>query len=529
MNRRLFGWASGFVFLVAGVTQAAVYDNVYWVGGDGEWTGDVTASPEYSTGHWSIDPNAASGVPAKLALGRTDGIRVGEVVGPGGFDLDRVPCNEPGCTTSPIPGGTQLGTDIYINNGATVNYNPNRQFLTGDDALDRFGDFRIQPNPAFIGTPTLNLSNGSKFEHQTTFGGDIDGMWSRWNGAELNLDGPGTEFRRTGDAANGFASGAWMFSSYHGYPNSSQVVHITNGARFVNQGQVWYGISGDRVSGPNPAGGFFAEENQPGIRVITTINGGHMDLSGGDEYALDNDNFLSRGDLAFIYDWKHDADPTNDEKFAINFTGSGTITVGGEIEDPIDELDGTYTQAELDAEFGLGRGGIRVATQVATGTPGTTPSDYGNDRNIQRSYQDLWNMGILRANNKSGLTGDNFNSFFTVTGDPGDNGYKLTSLLPDSPIPIRGDFNRDGKVDTADWIVYRKTEGSDGFDDTAITQALLLADADGNLRVDANDLRIWNENFGISGPGGGGSVPEPGAMLLVLLGLPALSLFRKRS
>ena len=72
-------------------------------------------------------------------------------------------------------------------------------------------------------------------------------------------------------------------TSYHGYANSVQTVSITNGARFENQGQVWFGISGLTT---------VDEENQPGIRVVMTINDGHMDLTGGDEYALDNDNFL---------------------------------------------------------------------------------------------------------------------------------------------------------------------------------------------------------------------------------------------
>src|SRR5688572_10088709 len=112
MNRKLFALVSAVLFCVSAVAQAAVYDNIYWIGGSGEWTGDVTANPEYSTGHWSNNPNAATGLPAKFVLGRNDGLRVGEAVGPGGFDLDRVPCNEPGCTTTPIPGGTQLGTDI---------------------------------------------------------------------------------------------------------------------------------------------------------------------------------------------------------------------------------------------------------------------------------------------------------------------------------------------------------------------------------------------------------------------------------
>ncbi|MEX2306101.1 MAG: hypothetical protein WD738_00815 [Pirellulales bacterium] len=513
MNRHLFALALGAVLCVWGVTQAAVYDDVYWIGGDGEWTGDVTANPEYSTGHWSNDPNAASGLPAKFVLGRTDGIRVGQVAGAGGFDLDRVPCNEPGCTTTPIPGGTQLGTDMYITTGATVNYNPNRMLLTGDDGLDRFGDFRIQPDANFPGTPTLNLSNGSVFEHQTTFGGDIDGMWTRWNGAELNLDGEGTAFRRTGDAANGFASGAWMFASYHGYANSSQTVHITNGARFENQGQVWFGISGNDVG----------EENQPGIRVVVTINDGHMDLTGGDEYALDNDNFLTRGDLSFIYDWTYDTDPTNDETLVINFTGPGDITVDGEDPSPIDVEDGTYTQAELDAEFGAGRGGIRVAHQVATGIIGMTDSDYGNDRNIQRSYQDLWDMGILRANNKSGLTGDDFDDFFTTTNMPGDNDYKLTSLVVATPT-LEGDYNKDGKVDAADYVIWRKTLGS---------TTDLAADGDGSLKIDVVDYMYWKRNFGNmlgsgSGAGSLAGVPEPGTMLLLIVGLAPLLAFRSR-
>ena len=145
-----------------------------------------------------------------------------------------------------------------------------------------------------------------------------------------------------------------------------------------------------------------------------TINNGHLDLRGGDAYELDNDGLPLRADLAFIYDWKGDADPTNDEFFAINFTGPGDITVQG------DEA------APFDGDTSTGGGGIRVATNTAA----SGPSNYGNDANIQRSYQDLWNMGILRANNKSGLTGDNFNTYFTTTNSPGQANYKLTSLVP---------------------------------------------------------------------------------------------------
>lgn len=497
MNRMLFCLVSGFVFCVSAGAQAAVYDNVYWVGGSGEWTGDVTAVPEYATGHWSSDPNAATGLPAKFVLGRNDGIRVGQTIGAGGYDLDRLPCDSAAaCTTTPavtIAGGTQLGTDMFINGPVTVSYNPNRQLLSGDDALDRFGDWRFQPDSTKPGTPTLNLSGGAVLEHITAAGGDADGMWTRWNGAELNINN--ATFRRTGDETQGFASGAMMLSSYHGYANSIQTISITNGGKFENEGQLWFGISGTNVG----------SENQPGIRVVMTINNGHLDLTGGDEYELDNDGLPMRADLAFIYDWKHDADPTNDETFVINFTGPGDITVDGQSAAPLDV-----------PAVGAGRGGIRVATNTAL----AGPNNYGTDGNTQRSYQDLWNMGILRANNKSGLTGDVFGNFFSTTNNPGDNNYKLTSLLAAPAPKIDGDFDADGKVDARDYVIWRDTLGS---------TTDLRADADGSLIISQADFIHWRNNFGTGvGVGAGAGVPEPSALVLMVFGLAGMGSFKRR-
>lgn len=504
MNRQLISFSLGILTLIyagsgvqAQVLPGAIYGDVYWVGGDGEWTGDVTANPEYSTGNWSTDPNATSGVPAKFVFGRNDGIRVNQVIGPGGFDLDRVPCNEPGCTTGNIPGGTQAGTDIYINKPVTVFYNPNRMFLTGDDGLDRFGDFRVQASPDFPGTPTLNLSNGAVFEHQTTSGGDIDGMWTRWNGAELNLDN--ATFRRTGDPANGFASGAWMFASFHGFDNSVQSVNLKNGSLFYNEGQAWFGQSSfDLMDG-----------NAAGIRVVVTINDGHMDFTKGDEYGLDNDGLFLRSDLAFVYDHKPDGDtnPDDDEVYIINFTGPGSITVDGDNANP------------LDGDTTTGGGGIRVARQTGTTHPREIDgqiqevADYvGGDTQV--SYQDLWDMGILRAHGKSGLDGETFNDYFTVANNPGDTDYKLTSIVVPLPETIPGDYNRDGSVDAADYLLLRK--GS------------LLADGNGSMHIDPVDEMIWRKNFGLSSAGSGsGGVPEPGTALLTLIGMAALCVLRR--
>ncbi len=63
---------------------------------------------------------------------------------------------------------------------------------------------------------------------------------------------------------------------------------------------------------------------------------------------------------------------------------------------------------------------------------------------------------------------------------------------------IPGDHNNDGKVDAADYVFWRKTNinGAQGYAD-------------------------FVKNFGEmqAGAGGGGSVPEPGSVALVLLGL----------
>jgi hypothetical protein len=65
---------------------------------------------------------------------------------------------------------------------------------------------------------------------------------------------------------------------------------------------------------------------------------------------------------------------------------------------------------------------------------------------------------------------------------------------------LAGDYNGDGTVDAADYVVWRKTDG---------TQA---------------GFNLWRANFGMPLPGGGagGAVPEPSTVSLMLLAILSL-------
>jgi hypothetical protein len=78
---------------------------------------------------------------------------------------------------------------------------------------------------------------------------------------------------------------------------------------------------------------------------------------------------------------------------------------------------------------------------------------------------------------------------------------------------LTGDYNDDGAVDAADYVVWRKTLGQDVF---------LAADGNGNGEIDEGDYTEWVEHFGDADTPSGGdefSVPEPSGPLLVLAGL----------
>jgi cytochrome c peroxidase len=98
-----------------------------------------------------------------------------------------------------------------------------------------------------------------------------------------------------------------------------------------------------------------------------------------------------------------------------------------------------------------------------------------------------------------------------------DNAFLTNSMFSDPFVTLPGDYNGDGVVDSADYIVWRKD-----FGDTTS----LVADGNNDHHVDDGDYAVWRQNFGKTwqslayGSGGGTanpSVPEPSAAALVVL------------
>jgi Animal haem peroxidase len=88
-------------------------------------------------------------------------------------------------------------------------------------------------------------------------------------------------------------------------------------------------------------------------------------------------------------------------------------------------------------------------------------------------------------------------------------------------VPIEGDFDGDGAVDAADYVVWRKYEGTSNA----------WADGDGDGVVGPEDYAIWRTNFGRLAATGGGAanpVPEPAMLWLLFAALvaPSISFFR---
>jgi hypothetical protein len=79
-----------------------------------------------------------------------------------------------------------------------------------------------------------------------------------------------------------------------------------------------------------------------------------------------------------------------------------------------------------------------------------------------------------------------------------------------------GDYNDDGTVDAADYVMWRKLNGT----------STDMANDPNPLPIDVDQYNTWRAQFGESGSGAGGSaVPEPSGIAYLVL---TVALFSQR-
>ena len=195
---------------------------------------------------------------------------------------------------------------------------------------------------------------------------------------------------------------------------------------------------------------------------------------------------------------------------------------------------------------------IRSAIHPAWGAPALAVADFSNDGRLDVftfdwDYHDNYGIANVLLGNGNGrfslwetlefgtdysgalgtgdINRDGRTDVAIAAGHDPDTGEPyLTVLFNDGNWPsvepaLPGDYNRNGTVDAADYIVWRNTLGTSRPNYSG-------ADGNGNGVVDQDDHTVWRAHFGQTFPAGAGSlftaVPEPATVVLFGVALAAM-------
>ncbi len=366
-----------------------------------------------------------------------------------------------------LSGGTRIFT---VGNGSTdVDLDVASPIINGGLTKNGAGTMRLSGVNTFSGAVTVNAgvlrsNNAAGFSSSSVI---------TVNGGTLDMNGitdtvaslAGTGGAVTQGAAGltlGAASGSNTFAGA-----------ITGIGAFTKNGAAVQVLSGNNSLGPvavNAGSLLFNGTNTTG--ALTVNNGGTL---GG----------------------------TGSVSGAVTVNSGGHIAPGASIESlevgALSLVTGSVLDIELD---GIGASDSINVTGLLTLNGGSV-----NLTNI-----DSWDVGTFTLVDYGTLSGDVAN-LGTPAGGPSDFNYKLvdTGSAINLAVTIPGDFNEDGKVDGADYVVWQKHAGT------------------------PPEYEIWRANFGRSagsgsgaGLGGSTGIPEPAAATLLGSALAMFHLRRRR-
>jgi hypothetical protein len=379
-------------------------------------------------------------------------------------------------------------------------------FAAGTTAEILAGDFSLIGTNTASGAGTLNISNGRVI----VANGNSGGFASFTGGANLAVTNTGQLYADTGGTLTLNLTGVSSVQLSGG--------SIAKGGTTINNGNFqWTGVMIDGNFTNNSANFTMTGSSGRNLFTGTLANNGTIVQSGG------NTDVGSGGTVANqsggLYDILDDSDIG--QGFQGGFlTNAGTFRKSGGSGTTSISIPFSNTGTIVIASGTLLAGG--TLTLGSTGTVeiklgGTTA---GND------YGKLFASPTLAANGtlKVALTGgfnpalgnsfDILDSSNPITGSftnlilPTLNAglvWNVNSLLTTGVISvmaeIQGDYNRNGVVDAADYVVWRKTLNQTG--------ANLPADGNHSGTVDTADLDLWRSRFGLTSGRGGSVDAEP--------------------
>ena len=200
------------------------------------------------------------------------------------------------------------------------------------------------------------------------------------------------------------------------------------------------------------------------------------------------------------------------------------VTAGGGVGDVLTSNDKT-SMAVVDS------------TAYQPPPPGTPPAPvYTNIAaeilGISIGYADVYGVGL--AGQWADATGlDSGTYWLEVTVNPygdtpegriieSDYSNNSTRILVDL---LPGDYNDDGVVDAADYVVWRHTLGQ------SVAILTTGADGDGDGTITTADYQVWRTHIGetLTAAGSGGAVPEPATLLLLMFAVAGWCLRLRRA